>query len=103
MEIVVVTIGKSKTRDILTVLARKVLDVLWKSADLQGRPYGLRRNNPGNPFAGTNILIAIGDELVSVSCPNGDELIANEFVRTKNTKLGRRIKRKLRSHGLKVR
>jgi hypothetical protein len=102
--IMIVTIGtsKSKTRDILTVLARKALDGLWKIADLRGRTWGLKRNKTGNPFAGTNILIAISDELVSVSCPDGNELVVNEFVRTKNTKLGRMVKRKLRSCGLKV-
>ena len=72
-----------------TVLARKVLDELWREADLRGRCWGLRKF--ANYFAGTNITIAVGSELVSVS-RKGDELVIHEFVRSPDTALGRKVR-----------
>ena len=79
-----------------SVIARKVLDGLWREAHLKGRCWGPRRKD--NPYAGTNITIVIDNQLVSISY-NG-KLVIHEFVRTKNTILGRKIRKLLRSHKL---
>jgi len=80
-----------------TVAARKAMETLWQEAHLKGRCWGPR--NPSNRYAATNITIAIGDQLVSVSWRKG-KLVIHEFVRTKNTLLGRRVKKVLQKHGL---
>lgn len=85
-----------------TVQARKVLDELWSEADLRGRCWGLRKGiKSDNPFAGTNITIAVGGELVSVS-RKGDELVIHEFVKSPDTALGRKVRAILRLRGLNV-
>ncbi len=88
--------AKSKKSIDHSVIARKVLDDLWKEAHLKGRCWGPRKK--GNPYAATNITIAIGNELVSISY-NG-ELKIHEFVLAKNTSLGRKIRKLLRKHKL---
>ena len=68
-----------------TVKARKALNILFeKRAWLKGRCWGPKRKT--NPFSGTNITIAIGDELVSISQGMDRRLRIHEFVRRDRTK-----------------
>lgn len=77
----------------LLVSARKVLNSLWEDADLRGRCWGIKKES--NPFVGSNITIAYGDELVSV-CQDGSKIIIHEFIRTSGTELGEVVGRLLR-------
>lgn len=83
-----------------TVKARKVLDALWQSSDSRGRCWGLRKN--GNQFAGTNITIALGDELISISMNSKKELVIHQFQRVAETNLGNRVKQLLQNNGLPI-
>ena len=91
--------AKKKPANDPTVPARKALEELWREADLKGRCWGPRK--PENPFAGTNITIAIGGELVSVSQREG-ALVIHEFARSPDTALGRKVRAILRASGLQV-
>jgi hypothetical protein len=82
------------------VEARKALDILWTSVLLRGRCWGLRKDN--NIFAGSNITMAIGEELVSISqLPNGT-LRIHEFARKERTSLGGKVREILSEKGLSV-
>jgi len=75
----------------ILVNARKILDNLWEKTDLRGRCWGIVKKE-GNPFKGTNIVLAVGDELVLVSQDN-DHLKIHEFVLVDNnsTSLGKQV------------
>lgn len=82
-----------------TVEARKVLDSLWREIPLRGRPWGLKKSGT-NCYGGTNILLATDKELVSISMNSKGNLRIHEFKRSKNTSLGRQIKKRLRQNNL---
>jgi hypothetical protein len=80
-----------------TVKARKALDLLWAKAHMKGRTWGPKgkKKNP-SPYAGTNILLAKGNELASVSLDkNTKRLIIHQFIAVEDTALGKQIKRAL--------
>lgn len=72
------------------VLARKALESLWGVADLKGRCWGPKRE--GNAFALSNITLAAGDEMVTISKNSKGELVIHEFERVGGTILGKRIR-----------
>lgn len=76
--------------DDITVKARKVLDDLWKNSDLRGRCWGVKTKRPDNPYAGTNITMGYGQEIVSV-CEIDGKLVVHEFARASGTELGKRV------------
>lgn len=82
------------------VLARKALDDLWKNeAQLKGRCWGPVK--PDNPYMATNITIAIGNEMISISWDRKrKKFVFHEFRKTKNTSLGRKMKKIVRALGL---
>lgn len=81
------------------VRARQALNLLWeKEADLKGRCWGPKREN--NPYSASNITIAIGTELVSISQDPDGSLRIHEFSRTEGTLLGERIREILQREGL---
>lgn len=86
------------------VAARRALHALWKKADLRGRCWGLRKDGK-NPFAGSNVTLAKGDEMISV-CQDSEsgEHIVHEFRRVGpgQTKLGKEARRLLTVAGLSV-
>ena len=83
------------------VQARQALDLLWKKeAQLKGRCWGPKSED--NPFSATNITIAIGTELVSVSQTDDGRLRIHEFSKTENTSLGERVRTILQDQGLVV-
>ncbi len=83
------------------VQARKALDSLWKEeAQLKGRCWGPKGKD--NPFSATNITIAIGTELVSISQTDDGQLRIHEFSKTENTSLGERVRKILQEEGLVV-
>lgn len=71
--------------------ARKALNPLWKIAQLKGRCWGPKLKND-NPFFGSNITLAAGDNLVSVSQDPDGNLRIHQFIRTKTTMLGNAVK-----------
>lgn len=76
------------------------LDPLWEESDVKGRPWGLKR--PGNPYALSNILLVIGDEVVLVcQLPDG-RLEVHEFRKARHTLLGTRARKALRDAGLRA-
>jgi len=81
----------------ITVKARKALSPLWDKAHMQGRCWG--RKSSANLYSGTNITIAHGNDLVSVSERDG-QLIIHEFERKPGTKLGKQTRELLREAGL---
>lgn len=84
----------------ITVQASAALRHIWNdSADLIGRTWGRKKDGRVNPFFGTNITLAIGDELVSV-CEKDGKLIIHEFKKSASTKLGEEIKKVLAEAGL---
>jgi len=92
----------------LLIAARKALDDLWKSADLRGRCWGSKRKeNPHwepsqieNPYASSNITLAVGDELVTISMSEHGRLRIHEFRKVKGTVLGKKIKTIFEREGL---
>jgi hypothetical protein len=85
----------------ITVLARKALDKVWKVAWLTGRCWG-RKLDGNNCFRGTNITIALDkNELVSICRLNG-KLVVHSFVRSKETSLGKKVRRILQKAKLPV-
>ncbi len=72
------------------IKARKALESLWKSADLKGRCWGPKHNN--NPYAFSNITIAVGNELVTISMDRNGRLVIHEFRKTEGTDLGERVR-----------
>ncbi|MDD5431060.1 MAG: hypothetical protein PHP03_02440 [Candidatus Pacebacteria bacterium] len=90
-----------KEKVFASVEARKVLDGIWKDeAQLKGRCWGPKKN--GNLYGGTNITIAVGNELVSVSEDGKGSLKIHEFVRSGSTALGGKIKNLLAKNGLAI-
>jgi hypothetical protein len=83
-----------------TVQARKILHPLWEESDLRGRCWGLRRSR--NSFAGTNIIFALGEELVSVSMNSSGQLVVHQFKLVKETTLGTSVKNLLQANGLSL-
>lgn len=80
-----------------TVIARKLVDELWQKSDLRGRCWGLAK--PRNRYRATNITIAIGPELVSISLGKNGQLRVHQFRRVKETTLGHRVKKSLQQGG----
>lgn len=78
--------------------ARKVLDPVWKASQLRGRCWGLKRKN--NPYAATNITMAMESELVSVSQAEDGTLRIHEFSKAENTSLGNKVRQLLQKEGL---
>ncbi len=84
------------------VEVKRVLSSLWEEADLRGRPWGLKKEGD-NPFYGSNVLIVIGDELVTVSKPRGEnEIRIHQFRRVKQTSLGEEVTTALKTAALGV-
>lgn len=90
-----------KNKPDVTVLARFAVDSIWKSSDLKGRCWGPKGSKQSSPYAGTNITLAINDELITV-CFNREtgKLILHEFKRVRRTKLGRKIRQLLQGKKL---
>ena len=85
------------------IKARKSLDHFWKECWLKGRCWGSPYVAGAlNPFARSNITIAVDNELVSISQNPDGSLNVHEFSRTKNTKLGKKVKAILRKNKLKI-
>jgi hypothetical protein len=82
------------------IKAREVLSPLWdfKKAWLRGRLWG--RGKKDNPYRASNITIAIGKELVSISQGPDGKLRIHEFSKTENTSLGKDIRKILEKAGL---
>jgi len=78
----------------LLTRARKALQLLWEKGCLRGTCWGPKSKE--NPYSGTNIVFAIGKELVAVS-QLGNTLIIHEFEKTENTKLGQKVREILHS------
>ena len=91
-----------KTRSVCpTVLARKALDNIWKTSHMKGRTWGPKKKK--GLFRGTNILIAVGSELVSVCLEKETgRLIVHQFVLVQKTKLGGQVRRTLEKVGLRT-
>ena len=83
-----------------TVEARKILDKIWLQAQLRGRCWG---KGKVNPYKGTNITIASGNELVTISMNGEKELVLHQFKLAQKTKLGDEVLEILRKAGLKIR
>jgi hypothetical protein len=81
--------------------ARKTLNPLWEFADLKGRCWGPKRKD--NPYAFSNITLAIGNELITISMDGNKHLIIHEFRKTEGTALGERVKDILKEQGLPFR
>lgn len=82
-------------KDDITVLASAALRHIWDGrADLIGRTWGRKKKERENPFFGTNITLAVEDELVSI-CEKNGQLIIHQFKRADDTKLGEEIKKAL--------
>lgn len=87
---------KRQIADEITAAARKAVEKIWAKSHLKGRCWG---KGDGNPFKGTNITIANGDEMVSISEKDGS-LVIHEFVRVKKTLLGVEVANALLEKGL---
>ncbi|GEM_PF-3432290 len=86
----------------ITVLARKCLQKIWETAGLRGRCWGLKsKNHRRNPYVGTNITMARGDEMVTVSCSD-DKLVLHQFKKAEITALGTEVRERLLAEGLPV-
>ena len=77
--------------------ARQVLQPLWDGAWLKGRCWGPKSEK--NPYSATNIIVCVGNELVSVS-QQGEGVVVHEFQRTTGTKLGLKARKLLQQGGL---
>jgi hypothetical protein len=85
------------------IKARKCLDRFWKEVWLKGRCWGPPYvAGTLNPYAASNITIAVGNELVSISQNPDGSLNVHEFSRAENTFLGRKVKAVLRKNKLKI-
>lgn len=80
------------------IKARKALEPVWKRASLKGRCWGPKKKD--NPYGATNITIAIGKELVSISQDPDGGLRIHEFSKTEGTLLGQEIREILQREGL---
>lgn len=79
-----------------TKRVKKALEPLLGKASLCGWCWG--RKNRDNPYSASNFVLAVGEEMVSVSQRNG-ELVIHEF-RKKKTNLGKRVREILQREGL---
>ncbi|OGZ19090.1 MAG: hypothetical protein A2Z68_01675 [Candidatus Nealsonbacteria bacterium RBG_13_38_11] len=79
------------------VRARRILQSLWNQAWLKGRCWGPQTEN--NPYAASNITIAVGDELVSIS-QRDSQLVIHEFVKSTGTQLGKKVRELFKEGGL---
>jgi hypothetical protein len=66
---------------------------------LRGRTWGPARNN--NPFRRSNIIIALGTEVVSIVQDESGKLIINQMIKTENTSLGEEVKKILAIENIK--
>ena len=70
--------------------AKKALEPLLKEAQMKGSTcWGPKIRD--NIHSGPNLVFRIGDEMVTISQP-GERLKMQEFGKTANTKLGRRVR-----------
>ena len=87
-----------------TTIVRKALGGLFENqAWLKGRCWGFKRKT--NPFSGANIVIAISDELISISRGLNGKLRIHEFVRRDEIKqpvsiLGDLVRKELKKANL---
>jgi hypothetical protein len=77
--------------------ARQLLQPIWGGAWLRGRGWGPKSER--NPFEAANIIICVGNELISVS-QRGKGMVVHEFQKTTGTKLGLRARKLLQQEGL---
>ena len=85
------------------IKAKKVLNPLWKRAWLKGRCWGTKTEHGlENPYFGSNITLAINNELVSISQDPDSSLRIHEFSKTEETALGKAIKDILKKNNLKI-
>jgi hypothetical protein len=84
------------------VEARKALDGFWSRAWLKGRCWGRKLGHTQNPYLNSNITIAIGNELVSVSEDVDGSLSVHEFYRASHTSLGKQVRAILQENGLEI-
>lgn len=95
----VIILGSAKISDPM-VITRKILTSIWAKAQLRGRCWG--RGGKNNPFNGTNITLAIGKELITISMNREKQLIMHQFKLVEQTKLGDKISKILQEDGLLV-
>ncbi|MBU1102436.1 hypothetical protein KJ853_02155 [Patescibacteria group bacterium] len=80
-------------------LAREALEEIWQDAELRGRAWGRKKKDGGhNPFYGSHILVARGDELVILSSKDGKrygEVVIHQFKKVPATFLWQEIKNTL--------
>lgn len=82
--------------------AREILDPLWREALLKGRCWGSKKIK-GNPFAASNITLALESELISITQNEDGSLRIHEFVRVeRETDLGEVVRCCLEGAGLVV-
>jgi hypothetical protein len=87
------------------VRARKILHSLWTSCWLKGRCWGPKLaegNDRKNPFRGSNITIAVGMELVSISQNPDGSLNIHEFAQVYGTTLGKKIRAMLKEEQIQI-
>lgn len=72
------------------IKARKALEQLWQEAMLKGRCWGPKKEC--NSYKGSNITLAIGNELITISQLPDGKLAIHEFVEGNDTLLGKRVK-----------
>ena len=78
--------------------ARKALQPLWDEAQMKGSIcWGPK--SPKNPHSGVNLVLRVGDEIVTISQP-GERLVKQEFKKTTDTELGRRVINLLQKRGV---
>ncbi len=70
------------------------IDAIWKASDLKGRPSCAKKDNPSSPCLGTNIMIGVGDELVTLFEKEG-KIFCRDFRQTTKTKLGEEVRAKI--------
>jgi hypothetical protein len=91
--------AKIRKDKIVTEKARKAIEKIWNKAELKGRPWS--KMSTKSPFVGTNILVASGDELVSISYDyENDSLLIHEYQKSK-TQLGEEIRASLEKEKLR--
>jgi len=81
------------------IKVRALLDEIWKKALLRGRCRGPEIIR-SNPFAGSNITLAEGKELVSICVGKDGALRIHEFTIASKTSLGEKVKAILRKNSI---
>ena len=86
------------------IKARKILNAIWETSWLKGRCWGPPKitKNKTNPYARSNITIAVDNELITISQNHNGNLKIHEFTRTQNTKLGNEIRKILKNNKIKI-